>query len=232
MLRKEGRQYLIRKSDVDAIFNRMNDLSVMPIMENALIKRVVCTRSDKESEKWLRILEGDIEYVGDTQRCTITYIIKDEEFKNYLLLKVDNFEDAIHFAHEMGYTEKSYQENLRSKFICKHDNADFAIRFDSWAGIENFVVMEISLISGQNALKNIIDILKIENYALVIDKKTGTIVRRWKDSMYDKASVDINDLYKLHTIDSYEASEISDITFELGLLKSREKLAINDIEVK
>jgi hypothetical protein len=178
-----------------------------------------------EINAWIRILEGDIEYIGDTQRCTLTYVIEnDDKEKDNLLLKVDNFEDAIHLAEKMGYDQKSYQENLRSKFKCQYNNAAYFVRFDVWAQIPEFTVIEIDSLSGKIDIKNIIDRLNIKNYAgEIIDNQFTKI----GEKSNVKTSVDINDLYKKHT--GIEASKIPNITIELGLWKNgmKEKVEVN-----
>ena len=101
MLKKSGLQYLVKNDDVREIYERMGNLkpSPTPIMVNRLIKRVVCVKKPEE-KKWIRVMEGDIEYIGDTQRCTMTYITEkreayitekaDKKTKDTLRLSLDN----------------------------------------------------------------------------------------------------------------------------------------------
>jgi hypothetical protein len=227
MLRKSGVQYLVLASDIPSIFKNINNMSteMESIMLDALVKRVVCKRPQKNKgkEEWIRILEGDIEYIGDTQRCTMTYIteIKEETKKNKikdtLMLKVDNFEDAIHFASEMGFNKKSYQENIRSKFLFTFIGVTYILRFDIWAQIPEYTVIEIGLLSsGQTGFQDIVQKLKIENYAQKLEVKKGKIVKlseeETKESLKERTSIDIDELYKI--VKKTKASEIPYITLD------------------
>jgi len=224
MLKKSGIQYLIKNNDVAKIFTCMGELQQLtPIMINRLVKRVVCVR-DPEEKKWIRIMEGDIEYIGDTQRCTMTYITEKrnanivekagKKTKDTLILKVDNFEDAIHLAKNMDYNIISYQENLRSKYTCELYHVTYMIRFDRWAQIKDYTVVEVSLFSsGQNDFRDFVDSLNILQYAVKIESNDFHFLSEEEKTSTDiKASVDIDELYKV--IHGQDASTIRYITFD------------------
>jgi len=213
MLRKAGTQYLVQTKNILKIFANMKGVG-KPLMVNRLVKRVVC-KKNSDAKDWIRIMEGDIEYLGDTQRCTMAYITEsNKKKKDTLVLNVDNFEDAIHFAEEMGFIEKSYQEHLRSKFTYELDDVTYVIRFDVWAQTSEYTVIEVGLFSsGQLNLKRILNNLKIMDYAGEIKNKTfkNFIGEEREKKLNEKSLVDIQELYKeLH---GKIASEIPYITF-------------------
>jgi hypothetical protein len=236
MLRKSGVQYLVLTNDIPTIFGNIikTYIRIEPIMVNRLVKRVVCKRHRSknrvEAGEWIRVMEGDIEYIGDTQRCTMTYITETKKVseknkvKDILTLKVDNFEDAIHFANKMGFYPKSYQETMRSKFLCVYNNVDYVLRFDVWAQIPDYTVIEVNLLSsGQNDFKNIVEQLKLKNYArnqhkVGEDGKAFALMseEEIEENIKERKSVDIEELYE--KLKGTKASELRNITFELGML--------------
>ena len=226
MLRKTGTQYLVPTQYVREIYSNMKEADKPPfsIMENSLVKRVVCKKNYNDKE-WIRIIEGDIEYVGDTQRCTMTYIKSNEddnknENKDTLMLKVDNFEDAIHLAEKMGFTYKSYQENLRSKFTYELDDVTYLIRFDIWAQIPQYTVVEVGLFSsGQNDLSRIVKNLEILEYAEKLDQNFTKYTEEEKEEKrIKKNSVDIDKLFEI--LHSKKASQFRYITFNSKVFHS------------
>jgi len=234
MIRKSGAQFLIESVYVSKILENLENAKTLekePIMINALVKRVVCEpeNTSKAPRKWVRIMEGDIDHEGDTQRCSMTFIKKENgnnKKKDTLMLKVDNFDDALHFVNELGFVQKSYQENLRSKFHIKYRGAVFSLRFDAWPEIQKYIIIEIDLLSSrEHAFMDIIDALKIKNYLLKINTDTSTI-GPWAEeegniNLNAGTSIDIDDLYKISI--GKAATEMSNITFELGLFDEKFK---------
>lgn len=219
MLKKTGTQYLVPTEYIRKIYNNMKEADKPPlsIMENSLVKRVVCKKNYDDKE-WIRIIEGDIEYVGDTQRCTMTYIKSNEdkhedENKDTLMLKVDNFEDAIHLAEKMGFTYTSYQENMRSKFAYELDDVTYLIRFDIWAQIPKYTVVEIGLFSsGQNDLSRIVKNLELLEYAEKLDQNFAKYTDKEKEEKrIKKNSINIDRLFEI--LHGKKASQNRYITF-------------------
>ena len=249
MLRKSGTQYLIPIKDIKTIYGLIKKLNrdELPIEESAvmvnrLVKRIIYKFSENE---WIRFMEGDIEYIGDTKRCTMAYIseTQGEHKKDVIAVKIDNLEDHIHlmenfankliksFANKFSVSQnkgdlldikKSYQENLRSKFLCKLDSVTYVIRFDVWAQIPDYTVVLVDLSSpGQNDFRGIVRQLKIMEYAHKIED--GKVIKLSDEEISDinetgkKTSVSIEKLYEM--FHGKKASDIPYITFEPEIFK-------------
>lgn len=210
MIKNNGAEFLIETEKLPEIINclRNNISSCEPIMIDSLLRRRLYQvkkdqNADTASEqiKWIRILDGDVECDG-SQRCTITFKDKrrDMSEEDYALLKVDNFDDANHLFNLLNFTCTSYQENLRSKFVCKLDRVKYMVRFDIWPKIEDVVFVSVDVMTSANR-GSIWDFVQ----ALNIDKH----------NICNNTKVDVDALYieRFHC----PASLIPKVTFDFDL---------------
>lgn len=154
MIKEKDPEFLIKTEDVDKVTTLMSKMLVgEPVMLDKIVKRTLFTVQsgpDKKEEKahWIRIMDGDVE-----EGCTITYKnkmmnMRDEE---KAVLKVDNYDDAIHLFDLIDcYDRVSYQENLRSQFVCTFDQDKYIVRFDIWPKIEDVIFVTVTARSFAN----------------------------------------------------------------------------------
>ncbi len=150
MIKDNRAEFLIETKNMASVIEnlKLEHFNCKPIMTDGLIRRrlykVKVEQSDSQI-RWVRILDGDIECDG-SQRCTITYKDKKRDMsgEDYALLKVDNFDDAIYLFNLLKFTCTSYQENRRSKFVCKLDRVKYIVRFDIWPKIEDVVFVSVN----------------------------------------------------------------------------------------
>ena len=112
-------------------------------------------------------MDGDIE--SDLQpRCTVTYKdkMKNMSDEEKSVLKVDNYDDAIHLFDLLHYEKVSYQENRRSKFACSLDQVKYIVKFDIWPKIEDVTFVSVSFASSanENSMSNFIDLLGLKEF--------------------------------------------------------------------
>lgn len=210
MIKNNCAEFLIETKNIEKIIFNMK--SRIPFCEPIMIDKIIRRRlyqakSEQNSDilddqiRWIRILDGDIESDG-SQRCTITFKDKrrDMSEEDYALLKVDNFDDANHLFNLLDFKCTSYQENLRSKFICKLDRIKYMIRFDIWPKIEDVVFVSIEVMTSANnaSIKDLVQALNIEEYNIC---------------KYTK--VDVDEVYMERFY--YPAILISKVTFDFDL---------------
>ena len=192
MIKNNGYEVLIKSQELEKIvYNmKMNISSCTPIMTDKIVKRVLYkienTNAAGENQiRWIRIMEGDIDCNGE-QRCTITYKDKKQDLssEDYALLKVEHFEDATHLFDLLKYSRTSYQENLRSKFVCTLDDIKYIVRFDIWPKIEDVVVVVISVTSSASKedIDGFVEALGISDKVIVNKNQTMVDV----DSIYNE----------------------------------------------
>lgn len=181
-------------------------LSCKPIMVERIIRRALY-KVNGESEddgqiRWIRVLDGDIECDG-AQRCTITFKDKkiDMTEEDFALLKVDNFDDATHLFDLLHFIRTSYQENRRSKFLCKLDRVKYIVRFDIWPKIEDVAFVAINATTSANSknIRDFVDALKVADY-----------------NICHNAKVDVDSVYKERF--NYPATLIPEVTFDFDLV--------------
>lgn len=172
MVAEKDPEFLIQTKDMATVVERLrSDIpSTKAIMLDRIIKRTlykVPLRSEDTGEKsrWIRIMDGDAECDGQPQ-CTITYKdkMKNMSDEEKAVLKVDNYDDAIHLFDLLHYERASYQENLRSKFVCNLDQVKYIIRFDIWPKIEDvtFVTVIATSSADDHNLSDFVDALGLE----------------------------------------------------------------------
>jgi hypothetical protein len=201
MIKHAGFEYLVQRKHMEKIVCNMQNTipKCTPIMVDCIVKRALykVNNSEGDKSKWIRIMEGDIERIGET-RCTITYKDRKRDMsgETYALLKVDNFEDATHLFEVLQYEHVSYQEHKRSKFACVLDNVKYIVRFDIWPKIEDIVFVGIDVASStkEDDVDGFLNALGI------------------KDLVEDSYLVDVDKEYKERI--GKAASEIPIITFE------------------
>ncbi|MCL2563282.1 MAG: hypothetical protein FWE08_04525 [Oscillospiraceae bacterium] len=204
MVKNNGLEYLVETKHIDEIVSNMkNNISdCNPIMIDRIVKRALykVNHLDDGQNRWIRIMEGDIECSGET-RCTITYKNKKRDMsgEEYALLKVESFEDATHLFDLLRYERASYQENKRSKFVCILDDIKYTIRFDIWPKIEDLTFIAINVASSARSddMEGFVSALGID--LMNIDKND---------------MVDVDNEYKKRI--GKVASEIPIITFDLN----------------
>lgn len=175
MIKENDLEFLIPSDKMAFIVERMlSDFPVPPqaIMKDRIIRRtlyMVPAPTDISGEKvrWLRIMDGDIE--SDLQpRCTVTYKdkMKNMSKEERSVLKVDNYDDALHLFDLLHYEKVSYQENRRSKFVCVLDQVRYIIKFDIWPKIEDVVFVSVSSASSanENSMVNFVDLLGLREF--------------------------------------------------------------------
>ena len=174
MIKEKDPEFLVRTQDVNKIVERLRqDIpSTKAIMLDRIIKRTlyrVPVNSDDAEEKirWIRIMDGDVECDGQP-RCTITYKdkMKNMSDEEKAVLKVDNYDDAIHLFDLLHYERASYQENLRSKFVCVLDEVKYIIKFDIWPKIEDvtFVSVTATASADDHSLADFVDALGLDEF--------------------------------------------------------------------
>ena len=135
------------------------------IIKRTLYRVPVHTDDRPEIIRWIRIMDGDVECDGQP-RCTITYKDRKKNMsaEEKAVLKVDNYDDAIHLFDLLHYERVSYQENLRSKFVCVLDQVKYIIKFDIWPKIEDvtFVTVTATTSANEHSLNDFVDALGLE----------------------------------------------------------------------
>lgn len=175
MVKENDLEFLIESSNLPMIVESMrSDFPDPPqvIMLDRIIRRTLykvplSSESSAEKVRWLRIMDGDIE--SDLQpRCTVTYKdkMKNMSDEEKSVLKVDNYDDAIHLFDLLHYEKVSYQENRRSKFACSLDQVKYIVKFDIWPKIEDVTFVSVSFASSanENSMSNFIDLLGLKEF--------------------------------------------------------------------
>ena len=175
MVKENDLEFLIESSNLPMIVESMrSDFPDPPqvIMLDRIIRRTLykvplSSESPAEKVRWLRIMDGDIE--SDLQpRCTVTYKdkMKNMSDEEKSVLKVDNYDDAIHLFDLLHYEKVSYQENRRSKFACSLDQVKYIVKFDIWPKIEDVTFVSVSFASSanENSMSNFIDLLGLKEF--------------------------------------------------------------------
>ena len=175
MIKENDLEFLIESKNLPTIIESMiYDFPDPPqvIMMDRIIRRTLYKDSvlpDTPAEKvrWIRIMDGDIE--SDLQpRCTITYKdkMKNMSDEEKAVLKVDNYDDALHLFDLLHYKKVSYQENRRSKFACSLDQVKYIVKFDIWPKIDDVVFVSVSFASSanENSMSNFIDLLGLKQF--------------------------------------------------------------------
>lgn len=211
MIKNNGAEFLIEAKNLEIIIANMQKKipSCEPIMIDRILRRTLYKvqneqgdNNDQEQIRWIRILDGDIECDG-SQRCTITFKDKRKDMteEDYALLKVDNFDDANHLFDLLHFIRTSYQENRRSKFVCKLDRVKYIVRFDIWPKIEDVVFVAINVMTSANneSINDFVDALEIVNY-----------------NICKNAKVDVDKVYEERF--NYPASLIPNISFDFDLV--------------
>ena len=198
----------MRTQDVEEIVGRLrqNIPSTKAIMLDRIIKRTlyrVPVNSDDAKEKihWIRIMDGDVE-CDEQPRCTITYKdkMKNMSSEEKAVLKVDNYDDAIHLFDLLHYERASYQENLRSKFVCILDEVKYIIKFDIWPKIEDvaFVSVIATASADDHNLADFVDALGLDEF-----------------NIWHQPRVDVDKVYEERF--GCPAMSIPEVTFEFDL---------------
>lgn len=179
MIKDNRAEFLIETKNMAEIISnlQMEALHCKAIMVDRIIRRrlyKVKSKQDDNQIRWLRILDGDIECDG-SQRCTITYKDKKRDMSgvDYALLKVDNFDDAVHLFNLLNFTCTSYQENKRSKFVCKLDRVKYIVRFDIWPKIEDVIFVSVNAMTSTDAesLGGFVETLGLSEYNICKNAK-------------------------------------------------------------
>lgn len=208
MIKEKDPEFLVRTQDVNKIVERLrqNIPSTKAIMLDRIIKRTlyrVPVNSDDAEEKirWIRIMDGDVECDGQP-RCTITYKdkMKNMSDEEKAVLKVDNYDDAIHLFDLLHYERASYQENLRSKFVCVLDEVKYIIKFDIWPKIEDvtFVSVTATASADDHSLADFVDALGLDEF-----------------NICHQPRVDVDKVYEERV--GCPAMSIPEVTFEFDL---------------
>lgn len=208
MINEKDPEFLVRTQDVEEIVGRLrqNIPSTKAIMLDRIIKRTlyrVPVNSDDAKEKihWIRIMDGDVE-CDEQPRCTITYKdkMKNMSSEEKAVLKVDNYDDAIHLFDLLHYERASYQENLRSKFVCILDEVKYIIKFDIWPKIEDvaFVSVIATASADDHNLADFVDALGLDEF-----------------NIWHQPRVDVDKVYEERF--GCPAMSIPEVTFEFDL---------------
>lgn len=206
MIRNNKAEYLISVSDIEEIVKNMKKLPYCKaIMTDNILRRrlyqVKNSQENKDQITWVRILEGDIDCDGKP-KCTITYKDKDKDMskESEAKLKVENFDDANHLFSLLNFKCTSYQENRRSKFVCKLDHVKYILIFDVWPQIEDLVFVSVNVMSSasKESIRDFVDMLELEKYNKCTNKR-----------------VDVDEIY----LERFKkaASFIPNITFDFDL---------------
>lgn len=142
--------------------------------------RYVYDVKPKQEGKWIRLRKTN-------DKTTVT--IKNIENKGIsgtkeLEIKVDNFEKMNLFLEELGYKNKSYQENKRISYILDEVEIDI----DFWPLIPTYIEVE-----GPN-----------ESSVLQVIKKLGYAVD-------EIVTLNVNEIYRKY---GYELEEIKELRFD------------------
>lgn len=211
MIKNNGAEFLIKSKNLKTIVTNMQTMTNFcePIMTDRILRRTLYKVKNEQGDdntneqiRWIRILDGDVECDG-SQRCTITFKDKRKDMteEDYALLKVDNFDDANHLFDLLHFMRTSYQENRRSKFVCKLDRVKYIVRFDIWPKIEDVVFVSINVMTSANreSINDIVDALGIANY-----------------NICKNAKVDVDKVYEERFC--CPASLIPNVTFDFDLM--------------
>jgi len=208
MIKEKDPEFLIKTEDMITVVERLrSDIpSTRAVMLDRVVKRTlykVPFHSDDAGEKirWIRIMDGDVECDGQP-KCTITYKDKKKNMSDEekAVLKVDNYDDAIHLFDLLHYERTSYQENLRSKFICNLDQVKYIIRFDTWPKIEDVTFVTVTATSSADAhsLSDFVDALGLNEL-----------------NVWSQPRVDVDKVYEERF--NCPAMSIPEVTFEFDL---------------
>lgn len=216
-------EFLVSTSNLPVIIQNMksNMNSIKIIMQDSTIRRslykvISNDEESKEKIRWVRIMDGDVECDGTT-RCTITFKDRRKDMRGkdeYALLKIDNYDDALHLFDLLGFEKTSYQENLRTKFVCIYDDVKYIIRFDIWPHIEDVTFVAIASMSSsdERSISGLIEALDIVQYDMRSDVFKTTDEA---DSSIPQFGTDVDSIYRQRF--NYSASLIPQLTFEFPL---------------
>ena len=208
MIKEKDPEFLIRTEDMAMVVERlMSDIpSTKAIMLDRIVKRTLYkvpphTNDTGEKTRWIRIMDGDVE-CDEQPKCTITYKdkMKNMSEEEKAVLKVDNYDDAIHLFDLLHYERASYQENLRSKFVCILDQVKYIIRFDIWPKIEDVTFVSVAATSSADdySLNDFVDALGLSEL-----------------NICSQPRVDVDKVYEERF--GYSAMSISEVTFDFDL---------------
>jgi hypothetical protein len=182
MIKEIDSEFLIPSKDLEAIVQTMKTYlpePPRPIMLDQIVRRTLyrvppSSFDDEEKIRWIRVMDGDI--TCDNQPlCTITYKdkMKNMSDEEKAVLKVDNYEDAIHLFDLLHYHKASYQENKRSKFVCVLDQVKYVIKFDIWPKIEDVVFVSVSSSSSSkdNGINDFAELLGLNALNICHDRR-------------------------------------------------------------
>ncbi|MCL2311681.1 MAG: hypothetical protein FWC41_04205 [Firmicutes bacterium] len=206
MRKSKGYDALIQAENLDEILTKLKKLEadtkvgrsstdVIPIMLDQTIRRALYKskggneHGDTEIH-WIRIMEGDIDYIGET-RCTITYKIrrKDMSSEYYSELRVESFDDAAELFELIGYVQTSYQENKRSKFVCVVDKVRYMVRFDVWPKLEDVIFVNVVCVSSasQEDIDGFIKLLGLNQIDLAKEEAVADVDAEYQKRGYKPA---------------------------------------------
>ena len=209
MIKENDLEFLIDSNDLATIVERMQTdfpFPPRPIMLDQIVRRTLyrvpdSMLDDPNKIRWIRIMDGDIED-GGKPKCTITYKDKTRNMseEEKAVVKVDNYDDAIHLFDLLQYHKTSYQENRRSKFICVLDQVKYIIKFDIWPKIEDVAFVSVSATSSANdhSIMDFVDLLGLNELNRCPDRR-----------------VDVDKEYEERI--GYPAMSIPMVTFEFDL---------------
>lgn len=209
MIKEKDPEFLIQTKDIVTVVERLkSDIpSTKAIMLDRVVKRTLYkvpfySGDTDEKNRWIRIMDGDVE-CDEQPRCTITYKdkMKNMSDEEKAVLKVDNYDDAIHLFDLLHYERASYQENLRSKFVCVLDGVKYVIRFDTWPKIEDvtFVTVTAASSAEDHSLSDFVDVLGLAEL-----------------NIWPQPRVDVDKVYEERF--GCPAMSIPEVTFEFDLL--------------
>ena len=171
MIKEKDPEFIIQTKDVLTVIKRMKagifKPPPKPIMMDKIVKRTLYkvpfySGDTAENNRRIRIMDGDVECDGHP-RCTITYKDKMKNMSDEAkaVLKVDNYDDAVHLFDLLHYKRVSYQENMRSKFLCVLDGVKYVIRFDIWHKIDDVTFVTVTATSSvdDHSLSDFVDAL-------------------------------------------------------------------------
>lgn len=169
----------ILEIDVKKLEERLNSLKAIYKGEFNQERYVYDVKPKKEG-KWIRLRKANDDVTLTIKDITNNKIDGTKELE----IKVDDFEKTNLILEELGYINKSYQENKRKRYIL--DNTEIDI--DSWPLIPTYVEIEG----------------KSEEDVINMVEKLGY-------TKSDMVTLNLNEVYRKY---GYELDEINDLRFK------------------
>lgn len=171
-------EYEVRVLEIDSkkIIDKLNKLHAKLIFD-AVQRRYVYDLKPKVESKWVRLRTNGIKSTLAIKNVATSEIDGTQELE----IEVDDFDRCHLILKELGYEERSYQENKRIQY----DLNGVEIDIDTWPGMPTYMEVEGA---SEDAVYHALDVLGIKK-----EDCTSLDV----ESIYYKYNIDVKNIKEL-----------------------------------